>query len=39
VHAPVKLPERGIEACVAGEASPRSPEFTTPPECVDRVNH
>jgi hypothetical protein len=33
----VKLPERGIEACFAGEASPRSPEFTTPPECVDRV--
>jgi hypothetical protein len=39
VHAPVKLPEQGIEACFAGEASPRSPEFTTPPECVDQVNH
>jgi hypothetical protein len=35
----VKLPERGIEVCFAGEASPRSPEFTTPPECVDRVIH
>jgi hypothetical protein len=39
VHAPVKLPEQGIEACLAGEASPRSPEFTTPPEYVDRVIH
>jgi hypothetical protein len=39
VHSSVKLPERGIEACFAGEASPRSPEFTTPPECVDRVIH
>jgi hypothetical protein len=39
VHAPVKLPERGIEACFAGEASPWSPEFTTLLECVDRVNH
>jgi hypothetical protein len=38
-HTSVKLPERGIEACFAGEASPRSPEFTTPPECVDRVIH
>jgi hypothetical protein len=39
VHAPVKLPEQGIESCFAGEASPRSLEFTTPPECVDRVIH
>jgi hypothetical protein len=39
VHASVKLPEQGIEACFTGEASPRSPEFTTPPECVDRVIH
>jgi hypothetical protein len=39
VHNSVKLPERGIEACFAGEASPRSPELSTPPECVDRVNH
>jgi hypothetical protein len=38
-HTSVKLPERGIEVCFAGEASPRSPEFTTPPECVDRVIH
>jgi hypothetical protein len=39
VHNSVKLPERGIEACLAGEASPRSPEFTIPPEYVDRVIH
>jgi hypothetical protein len=39
VHISVKLPERGIEACFAGEASPRSPEFSTPPEYVDRVIH
>ena len=39
VHDSVKLPERGIEACFAGEASPRSPEFSTPPEYVDRVIH
>jgi hypothetical protein len=35
----VKLPEQGIEACFAGEASPRSPEFSTPPEYVGRVIH
>jgi hypothetical protein len=35
----VKLPEQGIEACFAGEASPRSPEFSTPPEYVDWVIH
>jgi hypothetical protein len=39
VHSSVKLLERGIEACFAGEASPRSPEFTTPPEYVDQVIH
>jgi hypothetical protein len=39
VHASVKLPERGIGVCFAGEASPRSPELSTPPEYVDRVNH
>jgi hypothetical protein len=39
VHNSVKLPEQGIEACFVGEASPRSPEFTTPPEYVDRVIH
>ena len=33
VHTSVKLPERGIGVCFAGEASPRSPEY------VDRVNH
>jgi hypothetical protein len=39
VHTSVKLPERGIGVCFAGEASPRSPEPSTPPEYVDRVNH
>jgi hypothetical protein len=39
VHTSVKLLERGIEAYFAGEASPRSPELSTPPEYVDRVNH
>jgi hypothetical protein len=39
VHSSVKLPERGIEAYFAGEASPRSPEFTTLPKYVDRVIH
>jgi hypothetical protein len=37
VHASVKLPERGIEVCFAGEASPRSPDSTRPPASVDRV--
>jgi hypothetical protein len=32
VHNSVKLPERGIEACFTGEASPRSLELSTPPE-------
>jgi hypothetical protein len=35
----VKLPERGIKAYFAGEASPRSLELSTPPEYVDRVIH
>jgi hypothetical protein len=39
MHSSVRLPERGIEDCFAGEASPRSPEFSTPPEYVDRVIH
>jgi hypothetical protein len=39
VHTSVKLPERGIGVCFAGKASPRSPELSTPPEYVDRVNH
>jgi hypothetical protein len=38
-HTPVKLSEQGIEAYFTGEASPGSPEFTTPPVCVDRVIH
>jgi hypothetical protein len=33
----VKLPERGIEVCFAGEASPRSPDSTRPPANVDRL--
>jgi hypothetical protein len=37
VHASVKLPEQGIGLCFAGEASPRSPDFTRPPVNVDRV--
>ena len=39
VHTSVRLPERGIGVCFAGEASPRSPELSTPLEYVDRVNH
>jgi hypothetical protein len=31
------LPEQGIELCLAGEASPRSPDFTRPPVNVDRA--
>jgi hypothetical protein len=38
VHAPVKLPEQGIGPCLAGEASPRSSDFTRPPVNVDRVS-
>jgi hypothetical protein len=37
VHASVKLPEQGIELCLAGEASPQSPDFTRPPVNVDRA--
>jgi hypothetical protein len=37
VHTSVKLPERGIGVCFAGEASPRSPDFARPPVNVDRV--
>jgi hypothetical protein len=36
-HTPVKLPERGIGVCFAGEASPRSPDSTRPPASVDWV--
>jgi hypothetical protein len=39
VHTSVRLPERGIGVYFAGEASPRSPELSTPQEYVDRVNH
>jgi hypothetical protein len=38
VHASVKLPEQGIGLCLAGEASPRSPDFTRSRVNVDRVN-
>jgi hypothetical protein len=37
VHTSVKHPERGIEVCFAGEASPRSPDSTRPPASVDQV--
>jgi hypothetical protein len=37
VHTSVKLPERGIGVCFAGEASPWSPDSTRPPASVDRV--
>jgi hypothetical protein len=37
MHTSVKLPERGIEVCFAGEASPRSPDSTRPPASVDWV--
>jgi hypothetical protein len=36
-HTSVKLPERGIEVCFAGEASPRSPDSTRPLASVDWV--
>jgi hypothetical protein len=39
VHTSVRLPEQGIGVPFAGEASPRSPEFSPPPEHVDRVSH
>jgi hypothetical protein len=38
VHASVKLPGQGIGLCLAGEASPRSPDFTRSPVNVDRVS-
>jgi hypothetical protein len=38
VHASVKLPEKGIGLCLAGEASPRSPNFTRLPVNIDRVS-
>jgi hypothetical protein len=39
LHTSVRLPEQGIGEYFAGEASPRSPELSTPPEYVDWVNH
>ena len=39
VHASGKLPERGIEVCFTGEASPQSPESLRPLANVDRVSH
>jgi hypothetical protein len=38
VRASVKLPEQGIGLCLAGGASPRSPDFTQSPVNVDRVS-
>jgi hypothetical protein len=37
LRASVKLPERGIELCLAGDARSRSPDFTRPPANVDRA--
>jgi hypothetical protein len=37
LHASVKLPERGIKLCLAGDAGSRSPDFTRPPANVDRA--
>jgi hypothetical protein len=37
VHTSVKLPERGLEVCLAGEASAWSPDFARPPMSVDQV--
>jgi hypothetical protein len=37
LRASVKLPERGIELCLAGDAGSRSPDFTRPPANVDRA--
>jgi hypothetical protein len=38
MHASVKLPEQGIRLCLAGEASPGSPDFTRPPVNIDRAS-
>jgi hypothetical protein len=37
LRASVKLPERGIELYLAGDAGSRSPNFTRPPANVDRA--
>jgi hypothetical protein len=37
LRASVKLPERGIELCLVGDARSRSPDFNRPPTNVDRA--
>jgi hypothetical protein len=37
LRASVKLPERGIELCLAGDTGSRSPDFTRPPASGDRA--
>jgi hypothetical protein len=37
LRASVKLPERGIEFCLAGDTGSRSPDFTRLPASVDRA--
>jgi hypothetical protein len=37
LRASVKLPEQGIELCLAGDAGSMSPDFTQPPANVDRA--
>jgi hypothetical protein len=37
LRASVKLPERGIKLCLAGDAGSRSPDFTRSPANVDRA--
>jgi hypothetical protein len=37
LHASVKLPEWGIELCLAGDTGSRSPDFTRPLASVDRA--
>jgi hypothetical protein len=37
LRASVKLPDRGIELCLAGETKSRSLDFTRPPADVDRA--
>jgi hypothetical protein len=37
LRASMKLLERGIELCLAGDAGSRSPDFTRPPANVDRA--
>jgi hypothetical protein len=37
LRASVKLPQRGIELCLAGDTGSRSPDFTRPPASMDRA--